>query len=316
MMRRVGCCTLLTYRDGPSVGGLSRRPPLRDLGLLCVAVLSISSSAILVRWAEAPALALAFWRTFGGAVILGPAAFRSDVRPGRSSFALLMIAGLALALHFGVWLASLERTSVAASVTLVTTVPIFIAGWEWLRGRSPSPRTWVAIAITLTGAAVVTGGDALFNPGSLDGDTLALIGAIAMAVYLLVGDRLRNDLPTVSYAAPTYAIAATVLLVAALVSGTTLTGFNTQTWLAIGAMILGPQLGGHTVLNLLLAQLGSLTVSLALLAEPIGASTLAWLFFNEVPTVSVVLGAPLVLTGLFLQVTSKRDPSPESRLCT
>lgn len=292
---------------------MTHRPAPGDLGLLLLAVMAISSSAVLTRWATAPALALAFWRTAGGAVVLGAGAVRAGHRPTGRQPVLLVAAGSALAVHFASWLESIERTSVASSVTLVATAPIFVTLWRSKRsaraqGR-PTGRTWMALAITVVGAVVLTGGDLLDDPGRLDGDLLALLGAVAMAVYLLIGESLREELPTALYAAPTYAVAAVGLLGAALASGTPLTGFDQKTWLAIGLMTIGPQLAGHTVLNFLLERLGSITVALALLAEPIGASLLAWLALGESPPTAAWLGAPLVLWGLVLQITSRADAS-------
>ncbi len=278
------------------------RATTRDIGLLAIAIVSIASSAILARWAEAPALALAFWRTLGGAVALVPAAWRSQQRPATRQWAWLAVAGTALAVHFATWLASLELTTVASSVTLVATAPVWVVlGW-WALGHRPTHLTLAALGVTLTGAVVITGGGAVLESGQLGGDGLALIGAVAMAGYLMVGQRLRAGLSTAAYAAPTYGIAAFGLLVASTLSGTPLVGFDPSTWLAIVLMTIGPQLLGHTVLNELLPRLGSVTVSLSLLAEPIGAAAMAWLFFAELPPVTVWVGAPLVLAGLALQI--------------
>lgn len=284
---------------------------------------AISSSAVLTRWATAPALALAFWRTAGGAATLSVGAVRSGYRPDRRQGVLLVGAGVALAVHFAAWLESIERTSVASSVTLVAVAPVFVTLWRFTEARfgqtpltqtgvrtdRPTRRTWLALALTVLGAVVLTGGGALDEPGQLDGDMLAVVGAVAMAIYLLIGERLRTELPTAVYAAPTYAVAAVGLLLTSLASGTQLTGFDQKTWLAIGLMTIGPQLGGHTVLNHLLLRLGSITVSLALLAEPIGASFLAWLALSEAPPAAAWFGTPLVLVGLAIHITSRADQS-------
>ena len=278
-------------------------------GLLAVAVLAISSSAVLVRWADASPVALAFWRTAGGAIILAGPSLRHRVRPQRHQWRWLAVTGVALAVHFAAWLASLELTTVAASVTLVTTAPLVIALYQLIRGRSVGSGTWAAIGLAMVGTLIITGRD--LGTGETDallGDGLALLGAVAMAVYLVVGQRLRADLPTSTYASRTYAVAASVLLPALLVARADLWGYDATTWAAIGAMIVGPQLAGHTALNLLLKRLGSVTVSLALLAEPVGATLLAWLFLAELPPVAAVIGAPLILAALALQITARSDP--------
>ena len=291
----------------PKTDSSTPRPTSTDLSLVVMAALAVGSAAILARWADAPALALAFWRCLGGAVVLAPAALRSSTRPSKTHWPLLLASGLALGFHFSTWLASLDHTSVAASVTLAATAPLFVAAWLWSRGERLGARTWSALALTLVGIAVITGGAVALGSGQAKGNGLALIGAVAMAAYLLIGSRLRTDLDTASYSAPTYAIAALGVLPVALASGTPLVGFDSRTWLAIVAMTIGPQLAGHTVLNALLPRLGSITVSLSLLTEPIGAAALAWLVFGEIPGLPVWLGSPLVIAGLALQTFGNRQ---------
>ena len=103
---------------------------------------------------------------------------------------------------------------------------------------------------------------------------------------------------TAGYAAGVYAIAALTMVPLALVADIGLIGFDRRTWLAIGGMVLGPQLGGHTVLNLLLGRIGSVLVSLSLLTEPIVASIATWIIFEEVPPATAWWGSPIVLFGL------------------
>lgn len=284
------------------------------VAVLAVAVLAISSSAVLVRLADASPVALAFWRTLGGALILAPSAWRSSAKPTRRQWWGIALAGIALALHFSSWLASLELTSVAASVTLVATAPLMIAVAMAIGGRSPGGRTWTAIGLAVLGTFIIAGGDAAAvadtDRSALIGDGLALIGAATMAVYLMTGDRLRGTLSTAGYASRTYAMAALTTMVVALASGIDLVGFDTTTWLAIAAMIVGPQLAGHTALNYLLGQIGSVTISLALLIEPLGAVLLVWLLFGDIPPLAAAIGAPLVIVAVALQVVNGPLTSP------
>lgn len=289
---------------------------LAPIVLLGVAVVAISSAAVLVRWADAPAVSLSFWRTAAGAAVLAPLALRSTQRPTQGEgevgqrvgvpWGPVAVAGLALALHFATWLASLELTSVAASVTLVSTTPLFLAGWMAVTGRRPPRRTLLAMALALAGTVVITGGHAVGDDRDLAGDGLALLGAAAMGVYLVAGARVRAQLATAAYASRAYLVAAAALLPVALLTGQDLAGYDGTTWLAIAAMVLGPQLAGHTLFNHLLTRFGTVTVSLALLAEPAGASILTWLAFGEVPTAAVWVGAPMVVLGLAVQVLDGR----------
>lgn len=281
-----------------------------EIGLLIVAVVSISSSAVMVEYALAPAVALAFWRCLGGAVILAPRAISepSALTQLKAVWHLVVAAGIALGLHFATWLASLEMTSTAASVTIVSTAPMFVVGWHWFRGRSPGVPTLIGVTMAVSGVAVLAGGDLINSDlgDDLGGDGLALFGAACMAGYLLIGDRVRSRLPVSIYASAVYAVAAVTMLPIALISGRSLVGFDSTTWLAIGGMIIGPQLGGHTVLNFLLARIGSVLVSLALLSEAIVASALMWLIFDEIPPAVAILGTPLVIGGLALAIRDAR----------
>ena len=276
----------------------------KHIGLLAVAVFAVSSAAILIRWADASALELSFWRTAGGAVLLVVPARAQFRMPTWRQGATLLLAGTALAAHFWLWLLSLELTSVAASTTLVATAPIFVAVFSIALGRPITSRTAIAVGVALVGSAVIAGGDFGSTGSALRGDALAVAGAAAVAVYLLAGERLRADFTTTTYSAMTYAIAALILLPACLASGASLGGYATGTWLAIGAMIIGPQLLGHTVLNHLLDALGSLPVSLSLLLEPIGAGLLAWLLLSEAPSTAVWIGAPLIIGAVALSLRS------------
>jgi drug/metabolite transporter (DMT)-like permease len=277
--------------------------------LLLVAVCSISSSAVLVRYAAASSVALAFWRCLGGSLILGVGAFRSGTRVAvaGASLPLMAVAGVALGLHFATWLASLEMTSTAASVTLVSTAPVFVVLGNRLTGRRPSRQVVVAVGVAICGGLILTGGDLVSDPGSFDGDLMALAGAVFMAVYLIVGQHLRGRMGTAGYAAGVYAIAALTMVPLALVADIGLIGFDRSTWLAIGGMVLGPQLGGHTVLNLLLGRIGSVLVSLSLLTEPIVASIATWIIFEEVPPATALWGSPIVLFGLALAIRASRS---------
>jgi drug/metabolite transporter (DMT)-like permease len=281
---------------------------------MAVGIAAISFSPILVRVAALPALALAFWRCAAGAALLAPFARRAS-RPaggpvGRVEAARLLAAGVFLAVHFALWNASLALTSVAASTTLVSCSPLFVGLGGRLLGEPPSRRAWLGIALAVAGAAVIGLGDAVrIDTGgrALLGDALAFAGSAAMAGYLLLGRAARRRLPVATYAASVYGVAAAVLLPACLLTGSELLGYRAGSWLAVAAVVAGPQLLGHTVFNGLLARVSATVVAVAILAEPVGATALAWLLLHELPAASFWLGAPLVLAGVWLAVTGERE---------
>jgi drug/metabolite transporter (DMT)-like permease len=192
----------------------------------------------------------------------------------------------------------------------VSCSPLFVGLGGRLLGEPPSRRAWLGIALAVAGAAVIGLGDATrIDTGSraLLGDALAFAGSAAMAGYLLLGRAARRRLPVATYAAWVYGVAAAVLLPACLLTGAALGGYRAGSWLALAAVVAGPQLLGHTVFNGLLARVSATAVAVAILAEPVGATFLAWLLLHELPAASFFLGAPLVLAGVWLAVTGERE---------
>jgi drug/metabolite transporter (DMT)-like permease len=157
--------------------------------------------------------------------------------------------------------------------------------------------------------AVTAPAGAHSNP--LLGDVLAVAGAIFAAVYVMIGRRVRQELSLVAYSASVDAIAAASLGAAMLVSGTPFFGFPPQAWLLFAAMTAGPQFLGHTVFNHLLGEVKASVVSVALLAEPIGATLLAFLVFGERPGVRTIVGAAIVLAGVAITVFAEAGRRPE-----
>ena len=299
------------HEDAASAGGPRDRSALA--GVL-VAVVAISFAGVLTRWAfegGAEPLAVAFWRTFAGAVVLAPAALRTPSPAGRRHHRLTVIAGAFLGLHFALWLSSLELTTVASSVTLVTMSPVFVGlGASRLLGEVVTRRTWVGMGVALAGAVAIGLGDGLdieLGTRAIAGDTLALAGAMAVAGYLVAGRVVRQQVPLAWYASRTYAWAAGLLLVTCLITGTPVWGWDAQAWWAIAGIVVGPQLLGHTVLNNLLDRVPPTTISIAVLAEPVGATLLAWLLLSELPADLFWVAAPVVLAGIALASTMARS---------
>ncbi|HVB10592.1 MAG TPA: DMT family transporter [Bacillota bacterium] len=279
------------------------------LSLVC-----ISFSAIFIRLSSAPAAALAFYRLALTVVLFLPA------WPRRSHpFAAVptswrwaaVAAGCLLGLHFLTWIASLGMTSVASSVVLVSTHPLWVAAWSALVWHERIGwRGILGIAAALGGTAVLAIGDGLGGL-SLTGDLLALVGAASFAGYLLVGRQLRSRVAVLPYSTVVYAIAAAALLPAALVLHSSLWPYPARQWLFFFALALVPTVGGHTVFNWALEYLPATVVSVALLWEPVGASLLAWWMLVQPPSAADVAGGVLVLAGIAVYGwPSKGAPEP------
>jgi drug/metabolite transporter (DMT)-like permease len=294
---------------------VSDSPPVPPLVALAVAIVAISTGAILVRLSEAPSAVAAFYRVLFTTLPLLPIA----VWQHRSAFGRLggrdllgaTLAGVALAIHFAAWFESLEWTSVAASVTLVQSQPLFVALGAWLLLRERLTRRMLAgIVVAVAGMATMSMGDllggVLVGPDPVLGNGLAVLGAVMAAGYVLAGRSLRQRVALVPYVVVVYSVCTVCLLVIALLQGGPLLAYPAREWLIFAGLAVGPGLLGHTVINWTLAHLESSVVSVSLLGEPIGATILAVAFLSESPTAFTVAGGVVVLAGIYVTAADRR----------
>jgi len=278
---------------------------------LAVAVVCISTGSIFVRMASAPPLAVAFYRIFLASTLLAPFAAASAARswpalPGRAR-ALLVASGVALGVHFATWIASLSFTSVAASVLLVNTTPLFtLAFSRAFLGETVAPRVMAAMGLAIAGAGLIAVGDWAEGTNSLTGDLLALVGAVTMSLYHVIGRGLRAALPLDAYVLAVWSTAAATLAGLSLAARVSLAGYSPRTYAFLLALALIPTLGGHGLVNRSLRLLPAPTVGLFLLGEPVGATILAYLCFHEVPSAWTLAGGVVVLAALTMLVLGER----------
>jgi drug/metabolite transporter (DMT)-like permease len=287
--------------------------PLGELLLLGVAVVAVSTSAPLIRGAAAPALAIAFWRNMlalpvvGGWIITRPVERAAWMQRSTEERRLSRLAGVLLAAHFATWVPSLSYTSVASSVALVATQPVWAAVIAHRRGHHVSRGTWLGIALALVGALLLTGVDLRISGTALLGDGFALVGGVFAAAYVSVGAEVRKTLSTAGYAMACYSMAAALLLVVCVVGRQSLTGYPATTWWAIAGLVLGAQLLGHTLVNRVLRSISPTVVSVAILFEILGASVIAWVAFDETPPAGAWPAALLIAAGVVAVVRSDED---------
>jgi drug/metabolite transporter (DMT)-like permease len=281
-----------------------------DFAVLAAGVIAVSSAAVLIREAQAPALVIAAWRLALASLplLLFAGARRRHGRPQgsllrlSSSSVLTALAGVFLALHFAFWVTSVKETSIATSVFLVTMAPLFVAIASGpLLGEKPEATTWLGLAIAAAGITLMVGDDVGAGGDTLRGDLFALLGALFAGGYFLAGRRLQSrGLGWLEYVTFVYATAALLLLALAVAAGEALSGYSTRTYAMFALLALLPQLIGHTALNRSLGVLPAVAVSIAVLGEPVGATLLGALLLGEEPTVLEVAGGALVLAGVYV----------------
>jgi len=287
--------------------------------VLVIGIAAVSTASILIRYAqvEAPSLVIATYRMALASLVLMPVAWgthRAELRRMSSSeWRWAIASGVFLALHFAAWITSLEYTSVASSVVLVATSPLWVAAAGWLFLRERLSRSVIfGLVLALAGGTVIGLSDTVQEGGSapLLGNALALLGAVVVAGYWLIGRRLRGRLSLTPYVTVVYSVAAVVLLVMAIASRESLIGYPPVIYLMFLLLALVPQLIGHSSFNWALARLPAVFVAVATLGEPIGSATLAFVFLGETPTLLMIFGAALILTGIALTLSASPTARP------
>jgi len=309
-----------------------------------IAILAVSTASIFIRQAQedAPSLVIAAARLTLASLALAPFALlrhRDEIRAlTRREWFLAALAGLFLSVHFATWITSLEYTTVIASVALVSTGPLWVALLSPLFLReTPTRWVWIGMGLSLLGGIIVGLGDScsitalsgvnevegrfltcppladLLAGSAFLGNFLALVGAWAVAAYLMIGRRLRAKISLVPYifivygvAAMAlyifivYGVAALALLLTMLAARQTPFGYPPVTYLWMLGLALIPQLIGHSTYNWALRYMPASLVSVTTLGEPIGSAILAFFILNETPTALTLIGGALILGGIYI----------------
>ena len=309
------------------------KPAVPPLIAILFGILAVSTASIFIRYAqkEATSLVIAAMRLTIASIILIPIAASTHKREltslKRKDLWMALLSGVFLALHFATWITSLQYTTVASSVVLVSTIPLWVALLSPFTIHEPIRRAvLLGLILTLLGGAVVGISDSCnittngFTCPSLAnflhgraffGDILAVCGAIAGAGYLLIGRKLRAKMSLISYISLVYGMAAVVLIIIMLSAGENPIGYTPIIYLWLVLLAIIPQLLGHSTFNWALGYLSAAYVSITLLGEPVGSTILAYFILNEKPTVLKLMGGILILVGIYIASRSEAHKIPE-----
>lgn len=267
-----------------------------------MAVSMFSTSAVLVRWA-APLnpLSITAARMFLGslAVVAISLALRKNWRPPpRADWPRYLLYGLAAAAHFGFYIASLSFTSIAHSLSITYTAPIWVTVFSRFILGEPFPRRkWPGIAIVVVGIGVMTGFEPTLDGRMIVGDLLAFGSAISFGLYSVAGRARRGETPLFTYAATVYGCAALWLALPGWMAYQS----GTLTWRASLAVLVASifPLGiGHTLYNAALRRLHPTIVNVIATQEVTGGILLGALLLGEIPGRSTIVGSVVALSGV------------------
>ncbi len=290
-----------------TAGTLPTRPGLPYLAL-GVAVTAVSFAAVLVRLTTAPPVAVAFYRLLFSTLLLlpmllaqlrrGRGTFQAGVK-GRKSVALACLSGVFLALHYFTWFQSLRLTTVTSSTVLVTLHPFFVLFMGFMLWREQiTSRLVLALVVTLIGGYIIGSQDLQVAKDYLVGDLLALVAAFFMAGYLLLGQVVRRQLSVLEYVTVVYGVGSIVAALIMVSSGVAILGYSGRDYLILLGLAVVPNLLGHTLFNWALAYLPASTISVSVLAEPVGATVLAMIMLHEAPSAAQIIGGSIIVAGI------------------
>lgn len=288
--------------------------------VLLLGIVGASSAAIWVRMASSVvvidnrvgfSLFLAASRLILSALILFPTWNKLNLTQiNHKSFYYAIAAGASLAVHFATWITSLAYTSIAASTVLVTTNPIWVGIFSsWWYEDKLSRQNIIGIGIALIGSIVIAIADSTVSQGfrnPLLGDVLAMVGAVMSSLYLVFGSQAQKQgLSTNIYSVISYSTAAILLSPLPLVYGTSYWGYSSQVYLYALLMSVVSQVIGHTSLNWAIKWISPILVSLSLLFEPVLASLIAAIIWQEIPSKNLFMGGLMIMLGVGIYLRKK-----------
>ncbi len=278
-------------------------------------VIAVSFSSLFVKLSDANSFIIAFYRLFITFLILLPIAWKEKIAGLREitlkDGLLACLSGTFLAVHFVVWFISLEYTSVASSVVLVTTQPIWVVVGSYIFFREKIGfKALLGGAIALLGGIMIGVGDFEIGGKALLGDILALAGAVAVSGYLVIGRRIRSrvDLPVYTFLA--YGSSSIILGLTAAVADTPFYPYPMREWALFFGLAFVCTVLGHTVFNWTLKYVQASVVAVAVLGEPLGAILWAAVFLRENPTLQQLVSGAVIILGLYIFTKYTRQDSP------
>lgn len=313
MSHQIACTDYDLFNTFGHVFIINIKEALRTYLIIGIGLLAISSASVLIRLADnIPSIVIAVYRlTIAGVFLAG-----ATLKKGESLYSfdaskenrLILLAGVALALHFVFWIESLKLTSIASSVALVYTLPI----WTALISRiflkeTLTQKQLIGVLITVSGAAIIGFYGLNSGESSFIGNLLAVAGGFMMAVNLTIGRVIRRSKSTIAYSGSVYLIAAFVVFILTLVFSKPLTGYSNQMYILLIMIGIIPQLIGHTSFNWALKQRSATSVSVFMLGEPIGATLLGIFILSEIPVTGEIIGGLILLTGIYFTSSNNGD---------
>ncbi|HEY7042441.1 MAG TPA: EamA family transporter [Nocardioidaceae bacterium] len=225
---------------------------------------------------------------------------------------------------------AIDRLPVGVALLLEFTAPVLVALFaRFGYGEHVRARLWAGLACSLGGLALVTeiwSGLALDVIGVLAG----LGAAVSLAAYFLLGEHSVATRPPLAVLTGAFVVATVFWNIAAPLSalgsvdlggqvslGGNLSEYDVSLWALIVWMVVLGTVAPFLAELSALRDLSATEVGLIGMVEPVGATVLGWLWFEENLSAVQVVGIAIVLVGIALAQTARNVPlTAETRLMT
>lgn len=286
------------------------KPKINPKIIVFIGALGVSTSPILVKWSNSPALTIAFYRLLFTVIILTPFIVSRNINEIRnitkSQLIKIAISGIFLGLHFSVWILSLKYTSVASATVLVNISPIILLILSFFVLKEKTNRRQViAVIFAFVGSVILAYGDFFSGTNAFLGDVFAILGAVTVSVYLLMGNNVRQSVSMSTYTYLAYTFALSTIYIINLFAKHDLQVLDNREYFLFVLMAILPTLLGHSLFNWSLKYVKPTLISMAILTEPIIASILAIFIFTEIPTITQLIGSFIIITSIYSYIKSK-----------
>ncbi|HHZ00678.1 MAG TPA: DMT family transporter [Tissierellia bacterium] len=277
-----------------------------------------SLSSIIIRFSQAPALAIAAYRMLFTCLMLSLPVYIKNKNEfkeiNKKDFAMGVISGVFLALHFASWIQSIQMTTIANSTILVSSSPVFVALMNYfLLKEKITGKMAAGIAMSLIGTVIIgTGSSRGSETGMMVGNVLAFLGAVSVAGYFVIGGFVRRTVSAGVYVYIVYSVSALVLVAMCLFAGIPLFPYPPREFILFFLLSFFSSILGHTTFNYLMKYYSSTLISVATLIEPIFASLMALVAFREIPSLYTIIGGIIIISGIYFCLI-KKDAAREEQ---
>ncbi|WIV18368.1 DMT family transporter [Paenibacillus polygoni] len=280
--------------------------------LYIIGIVAISFSSIFVKWSEAEVSVVAMYRLFLTNLLMTPLLYkyRHDIfRLSKKDWLTLGISGIMLGLHFLLWMSSLRLTTVASSTVILTLEPILVMlGSMWIFAAKPNRMMLIGMGMAVAGSVIIGAGDFQVSGHALKGDFLSLLGTIAVAIHMIIGQYARKNISAFVYNFWVFLFAGSSLAVYNAGNQIPFTGYDAREWGIFLLLAIVPTLLGHYLFNWLLKVMNATTVSMSVLGEPVIASLLAWVLLGEALTILQLIAGVIILAGVWFFLRYGSEP--------